>query len=258
MKPLEHARITARRYGGRWTDWIHIHNWYDSSKAHFAGVQHRIFLHSDFGLWLADSIFGSTLSAADGTQVPTRAISIDHQTEDLGRIVTLREWLGCVRSELSDKQRSPKPHLAAIRENPVTELARKWGGEAEHYRRLVEFFDKPCELAPEHGALAALITHNSFGIFLAEQLFGVAFKLGEVRNSTSEKTKKEDRARLVPYLVSTRSIAEDLVEARMGWIPTASQVAAHTRLKLWMRGSEVRAALRLRARVQETREMRET
>jgi hypothetical protein len=25
MKPLQHARITAHRYGGEWQDWIAIH-----------------------------------------------------------------------------------------------------------------------------------------------------------------------------------------------------------------------------------------
>jgi hypothetical protein len=32
MKPLQHARITAHRYGGEWRDWIAIHDWIDRSK----------------------------------------------------------------------------------------------------------------------------------------------------------------------------------------------------------------------------------
>ena len=32
MKPLQHARITGRRYGGEWQDWIAIHDWIDRSK----------------------------------------------------------------------------------------------------------------------------------------------------------------------------------------------------------------------------------
>ena len=53
MKPLQHARIAAHRYGGEWEDWITIHDWIDRSKAIFPSMQHRMFLHSDFGEWLA-------------------------------------------------------------------------------------------------------------------------------------------------------------------------------------------------------------
>src|SRR6266508_4553178 len=91
MKPLQHARITARRYGGEWQDWIAIHDWIDRSKAIFPSMQHRMFLHSDFGEWLAVRIHGEAIEAEDGTVIPTRDLFRDHQAEDLGRVSTLAE-----------------------------------------------------------------------------------------------------------------------------------------------------------------------
>ena len=54
MKPLQHARITAHRHGGVWQDWLAFHDWIDRSKSVFPSMQHRLFLHSDFGAWLAE------------------------------------------------------------------------------------------------------------------------------------------------------------------------------------------------------------
>ena len=80
-----------------------------------------------------------------------------------------------------------------------------------------------------------MITHNSFGIFLAEELLGTVIDITETNNSP-----------LFPHVISTRSAAEDLVYARIGSIPPAGNLAARTRLKLWMCGTEVSAALKTR------------
>jgi hypothetical protein len=76
MKPLQHARITARRYGGEWQDWIAIHDWIDRSKAIFPSMQRRMFLHSDFGEWLAVKIHGEAIRSKSGTVVTTRDGSV--------------------------------------------------------------------------------------------------------------------------------------------------------------------------------------
>jgi hypothetical protein len=80
-----------------------------------------------------------------------------------------------------------------------------------------------------------MITHNSFGIFLAEELLGTTITLTETRDS-----------RQFPHVISTRSAAEDLVYARVGSIPPAGNLVARTRLRLWMCGAEVNAALKTR------------
>jgi len=235
MKPLQHARITAHSYGGGWQDWIAIHDWIDRSKAIFPSMQHRMLLHSDFGEWLAVRIHGEAIGSKDGTVIPTRDLFRDHQVEDLGRVVTLAEWLHEINADYWTRRRKPPRQLEQIKEEPDKGLAARWGGVPDDYLELIGFFDKPCEFAPDNPDAAALITHNSFGIFLAEELLGTAITLTETRDT-----------RQLPQIISTRSAAEDLVYARIGSIPPAGNLAAHTRLKLWMCGTEVRTALKNR------------
>jgi hypothetical protein len=235
MKPLQHARITAHRYGGEWQDWIAIHDWIDRGKAIFPSVQHRMFLHSDFGEWLAVGIHGDAIGAEDGTVISTRDLFRDHQVEDLGRVVTLAEWLREVDTDFWTRRRKPPRHLEQIREEPAEGLAARWGGVPGDYLALFDFFNKPCEFAPHNPEAAAMITHNSFGIFLAEELLGTVITITETKDS-----------RRLPQVISTRSAAEDLVYARIGSIPPAGNLAAHARLRLWMCGTEVRAALKTR------------
>ena len=235
MKPLQHARITAHRYGGRWQDWIAIHDWIDRSKMVFPSMQHRMFLHSDFGEWLTVRIHGEAIKAADGMAVSTRDLFRDHQVEDLGRIVSLSEWLREVDPEYWKRRRQPPRQLERIREEPAKGLAARWGGTPDDYLALIEFFNKPREFAPDNPDAADLITHNSFGIFLAEELLGTTITLSGKTNSGNQ-----------PQFISTRSAAEDLVYARIGSIPPAGNLAAHTKLKLWMCGTEVRASLKAR------------
>src|SRR5215468_2722902 len=226
MKPLQHARITGRRYGGEWQDWIAIHDWIDRSKAIFPSMQHRMFLHSDFGEWLTVKIHGEAIEAKDGTVIPTCDLFRDHQVEDLGRVVTLAEWLREISADYWTRRRKPPRQLEHIREEPAEGLAVRWGGVSDDYLELIDFFDRPGEFAPDSPDAAAMITHNSFGIFLAEELLGTVISLSEMNDS-----------RQVPQVISTRSAAEDLVYARIGSIPPAGNLAARTRLKLWMRGA---------------------
>jgi uncharacterized protein DUF6915 len=235
MKPLQHARITAHRYGGGWQNWIAIHDWIDRSKMIFPSMQHRMLLHSDFGEWLAVGIHGEKIGAEDGNFISTRYLFRDHQMEDLGRVVTLAEWLRDIDAGYWTRRRSPPRQLEQIREEPAEGLAARWGGVPGNYLALIDFFDKPYEFAPENPDAAAMITHNSFGIFLAEELLGMAITLTETRDSLQ-----------LPQIISTRSAAEDLVYARIGSIPPAGNLAAHTRLKLWMCGTEVGSALKTR------------
>jgi hypothetical protein len=235
MKPLQHARITAHRYGGEWQDWIAMHDWIDRSKAIFPSMQHRMFLHSDFGEWLTVKIHGEATRSKSGAVIQTRDLFRDHQVEDLGRVVTLAEWLREIDADYWTRRRKPPRHLEQVREAPAEGLAARWGGVPGDYLALIDFFDMPYEFAPDNPDAAALITHNSFGIFLAEELLGTVIQLTETNDS-----------RQFPQIISTRSAAEDLVHARIGLIPLPGSLAAHTRLRLWMCGAEVVAALKIR------------
>jgi len=194
-----------------------------------------MFLHSDFGEWLTVKIHGDLMTASDGAAVSTVDLFRDHQVEDLGRVVSLTEWLREIDAEYWGRRRQPPRQFKPVRADAAAGLATRWGGTPADYFALIGFFDKPREFAPENPEAAAMITHNSFGIFLAEELLGTALPLtdGNGQLSTSP-------------TVSTRAAAEDLVYARIGSIPPAGHLAAHVRLKLWMRGADVYPALRQR------------
>lgn len=95
-----HAKSSARRFGGVLEDYLEIHRWLDSTKAHLADARHRLVLHNTWGIFLAEQLFGVTITrASDGKEVPTRTILEQHVLEDLGRIPTLEQCLAQVKLE---------------------------------------------------------------------------------------------------------------------------------------------------------------
>ena len=93
MKPFVHAKNSVRRYGGVPEDYIAIHDFFDSTKAAWADVRHRAVLHSSFGIYLVEKVFGTTITNSDGKQVSVRDIGEDHVVEDCGMIPTIEKWL---------------------------------------------------------------------------------------------------------------------------------------------------------------------
>lgn len=94
IKPYIHAKNSVRRYGGTIEDYINIHNWFDSTKAASADFYHRAILHNTFGCFLAEQLFGVTITNADGKVVSVRDVAEDHIKEDCqGKIPTIDDWL---------------------------------------------------------------------------------------------------------------------------------------------------------------------
>jgi len=114
MKPLIHARISAKKFGGVPEDYIEIHDWFDSSKAHVPDARHRNALHHSFGIYLCEQVFGEIIQMPDGKfkrtpyitistgkQVSVRDFAEQHVLDDLGHIPTLAECVGDVREEVA-------------------------------------------------------------------------------------------------------------------------------------------------------------
>ena len=93
MKPHIHAKNSVKKYGGKWEDYMPIHDAIDSSKSAHATVKHRAVLHSAFGIYLIERIFGATIVNSDGKTVSVRDVAEDHVLEDLGTIPSLDAWL---------------------------------------------------------------------------------------------------------------------------------------------------------------------
>jgi hypothetical protein len=49
--PLEHAKSSARKFGGVAYDYLPIHQWFDESKAIMADVRHRALRHHAEGIF---------------------------------------------------------------------------------------------------------------------------------------------------------------------------------------------------------------
>ncbi len=94
-----HAVSSARKWGGAPEDYLPIHSWMDRSKEQLADFRHRALRHHAEGCWMAETIFGVTLTNSAGRIVPVRFVAEQHVTEDLGRIPSFADWARCIRPE---------------------------------------------------------------------------------------------------------------------------------------------------------------
>lgn len=99
MKPYIHAKNSVKRYGGQIEDYIAIHDFFDSTKSAWADVRHRAILHSTFGIYLVEKVFGTTITNSDNKQISVRDIGEDHVVEDCGFIPTIERWLTNIPTE---------------------------------------------------------------------------------------------------------------------------------------------------------------
>lgn len=98
--PLHHAESSARKFGGRASDYQVIHDWFDASKAHLALFTHRALRHHTQGIFEAERVFGTVVANNAGRDVPVRWIGEQHVREDCqGRIPSLADWLKRIQPE---------------------------------------------------------------------------------------------------------------------------------------------------------------
>jgi hypothetical protein len=93
VKPYKHARVSVRKFGGKEEDYQAIHDFIDSSKAHFPDMRHRAILHSSFGIYITEMVFGTYITNSDDRKVQVRDIAEQHVLDDMGRIPTVQDYL---------------------------------------------------------------------------------------------------------------------------------------------------------------------
>ncbi len=93
MKPYIHAKIHVKKYGGVAEDYLDIDDFIDSSKQAVADVRHRAILHSAFGCFIVEKVFGRTRINSDGKEYSPRDVAEDHIMQDLGFIPTMEQYL---------------------------------------------------------------------------------------------------------------------------------------------------------------------
>lgn len=93
MKPYLHGLNTVKKYGGKPEDYQAIHDWFDQTKAHHPDMRHRAILHSSFGIFLCEQVFGINITNSDGKLVSVRDIGEQHVIDDMGTIPTIQDYL---------------------------------------------------------------------------------------------------------------------------------------------------------------------
>lgn len=92
--PYEHAKSSARKFGGLPEDYQEIHDWFDETKSWIAHSKHRMFRHHSEGIFECERIFGAYIINSDGKKVYTRYIGEQHVKEDCNNYIpTAKEWV---------------------------------------------------------------------------------------------------------------------------------------------------------------------
>lgn len=97
--PYHHSLSSMRKWGGTVADYLSIHSWFDASKQITADFRHRALRHHAEGIFMAETIFGPTITLSSGRVIPTRWVGEQHVIEDLGFIPSFADWVKCIRPE---------------------------------------------------------------------------------------------------------------------------------------------------------------
>lgn len=229
MKPLQHAQISAKHYGGVWTDYIELHSFLDSSKAACAQFKHRFLLHHAEGIEIAGRIFGDCIINSENKTVETRRLLTDHLIEDVGKIVSIEDWA----NDLFPTSNESVYKFLAKKRNQIendfvkgeTELLRAFNLSKTDISAIKDFLKFPLKNSAHPAAI--LFSHNSFSIFLAEKIFGYALE----KQSKTANGKK-------PQLISTREVFERLIFLRIKAIYSPAEIIVRSAQADWMRGRD--------------------
>jgi hypothetical protein len=76
-----------------------VHAWFDASKSITADFRHRALRHHAEGIFMAEKIFGPTITLSTGRVIPTRWVGEQHVKEDLGFIPSFADWVKAIRPD---------------------------------------------------------------------------------------------------------------------------------------------------------------
>ena len=113
MKSYLHSRVHAKKWGGVPDDYVDIDDFIDSSKQAVADVRHRAILHSAFGCFIVEQVFGRTRVNSAGKTYSPRDIAEAHIIQDLGFIPSMEKYLNCmtIESWMSGTKKHNRPNL---------------------------------------------------------------------------------------------------------------------------------------------------
>ena len=97
--PVIHAKSSAKKFGGKFEDYLHIHSWFDETKAWIGHSYHRAFRHHSEGVFECEKVFGPSFVNSDGKTVYTRYIGEQHIREDCNNYLpSAKEWIDALHN----------------------------------------------------------------------------------------------------------------------------------------------------------------
>jgi len=230
MKPIHHALVSTRLFGGAPKDYLAVHNAFDMSKAALPDMRHRAALHSvDHGAAVMELIFPERIG---GTTLGD--ICFQHVNDDQGFDVKLDHWLAeCQVPGYAMAFRAPPEGLEGFLISPAQACADRWGGSERDYAAICEYYTLPSRFS-DH-PMAPAVALNAFGIFFSEMAFGQAIEVA----------RSDGRTRYV----AIRDIGECISLARYSKILSLADVFQTMAKKPWMTGSRVERSRQRRMKV---------
>ena len=98
MTPYDHAKSSAKKFGGVPEDYTDIHNWFDETKAYTGDWTHRALRHHSAGIQWAIEKFGHAIVNSNGQAIPTKMLAEQHVEEDCGFIPTPADYLKVLKN----------------------------------------------------------------------------------------------------------------------------------------------------------------
>ena len=111
MKQFDHAKNSAKLFGGSPKDYIEIHKFFDTYRLAVNNPYHRMFLHNTVGVILCEQVISDFVRNSDGKEIATRDVAEQHIMEDLGKIPTPQDWLDNIDAKELDWI---KPHKSKL------------------------------------------------------------------------------------------------------------------------------------------------
>jgi hypothetical protein len=127
MVPYDHSRLHARDFGGIPEDYLQLDNFLDATKLHCADSRHRAILHSTFGMYVAEQVFGPVIVNSEGCEIPTRELARRHVMQDCNCVPTVKEWLDAISAGTATQfDRPQRAELQWLKENVYTPKPAPW------------------------------------------------------------------------------------------------------------------------------------
>lgn len=218
--PYHHAVSSAKRFGGQADDYVALHSWFDATKAHLADARHRVLRHHSFGIFIAEQIFGVTLTNSSGNRVPVRSVGEQHVQEDFSFIPSVQQCLQKLTLEAWSVGNfcddTPSAH--------AQRSAEQFGGEPNLYLPVHTLLES--SRLQLFDASHRVLLHTTLGVQTVEEVFGL-----ELQG------------------VPTRLLAETHIRADLGFVPSVEEALGSLPLEPWLYRGAAALTQRLGRRV---------